>query len=72
MDPDNPALRARGDEVNALRAAGRPTVPSVLGDEKKANPFLRADDPALAAALGMAGAAPARVFAEVRGRKDRF
>lgn len=72
VDPDNPALRARGDEVNALRAAGRPTVPSVLGDEKKANPFLRADDPALAAALGMAGAAPARVFAEVRGRKDRF
>ncbi|RZO66828.1 MAG: hydroxyacylglutathione hydrolase, partial [Parvularculaceae bacterium] len=36
------------------------------------SPFLRADDPALAAALGMAGADPVDVFAEVRQRKDNF
>jgi hydroxyacylglutathione hydrolase len=34
------------------------------------NPFLRPEE--LAAAIGMGGAEPAAVFAEIRGRKDRF
>lgn len=72
VDPDNAALRARSRAVDAARAAGHPTVPSTLAEEKATNPFLRADDPALAAALGLAGADPVRVFAEIRGRKDRF
>lgn len=72
VDPDNAALKARAAEVEALRQAGRPTVPSRLGEERAANPFLRADDPGLAAALGLAGAAPDVVFAELRARKDRF
>ncbi|MBB4286724.1 hydroxyacylglutathione hydrolase [Roseospira goensis] len=72
VDPDNPALAARADAVARLREAGAPTVPSRLDEERAANPFLRADDPALAARLGLAGADPVTVFAEVRGRKDRF
>jgi hydroxyacylglutathione hydrolase len=36
------------------------------------NPFLRADDPGVAAAVGLTGADPVAVFAEVRGRKDNF
>lgn len=72
VDPDNAALRARAEEVRRLRAAGRPTVPSRLDEEKAANPFLRADDPALAARVGLSGADPVAVLAEVRGRKDRF
>jgi hydroxyacylglutathione hydrolase len=47
-------------------------VPSRLAEEAAANPFLRADDPVLAAAVGLAGARPVDVLAEVRGRKDRF
>lgn len=43
-DPANPALRARAAEVDRLRAEGRPTVPSRLGDELAENPFLRAPD----------------------------
>lgn len=72
LDPDNPALRARAADVRELRARAQPTVPSVLGDERACNPFLRADDPGLQRALGMAGAAPAAVFAEIRRRKDVF
>lgn len=72
LDPDNAALRRREAEVKALRAAGKYSVPSLLGDERAANPFLRADDPALAAAVGMAGKAAVDVFAEVRRRKDTF
>lgn len=72
VDPDNDALRTRAKVVDSVRAAGRPTVPSTLGEERATNPFLRADDPALAAAVGLRGADPVEVFAEVRRRKDVF
>jgi hydroxyacylglutathione hydrolase len=72
VDPDNPALRKRAEEVDRLRAAGRPTVPSGLGEEKAANPFLRPADPAIRRQLGMEGAGDVEVFAELRRRKDRF
>lgn len=72
VDPDNAALKARADEVARLRAAGRWTVPSRLGEEKAANPFLRADDPALARRLGLDGRPQAEIFGEIRARKDKF
>jgi hydroxyacylglutathione hydrolase len=58
VDPDNPALHAFVAKVEQLRAAGQPSVPSVLGDELKANPFLLAPDVAS--------------FAALRAKKDRF
>jgi hydroxyacylglutathione hydrolase len=72
IDPENPALRAREREVARLRADSRPTIPSTMGEERAANPFLRADDAALAARLGLADASPAEVFGEIRRRKDNF
>jgi hydroxyacylglutathione hydrolase len=72
VDPDNKALRARADEVAALRATGKPTIPVSIGAEKAANPFLRADDPALAESLGMKGRPAAEVFGKIRGAKDNF
>jgi hydroxyacylglutathione hydrolase len=72
VDPANPDLMRRIDEVKRLRAEGRPTVPSLLGEERRANPFLRADQPALAANLGLPAGDPVAVFAEVRRRKDVF
>jgi hydroxyacylglutathione hydrolase len=44
VDPDNPALKADAEAASALRAAGRPTVPTTLAQELAANPFLRARD----------------------------
>ena len=49
IDPDNPALAARAEQVNRQRAAGEPTVPTRLDAEMAENPFMRAPD---AAALG--------------------
>lgn len=71
VDPNNAALRARADAVEARRARGEPTVPSTLSVERLTNPFLRADDPAFAASLGMASAAPVDVFAHLRELKNR-
>lgn len=71
IDPENQALQARAAEVTTLRATGRPTVPSALGVEKRANPFLRADDRSLQRAVAADGDAVA-AFAAIRRRKDVF
>jgi hydroxyacylglutathione hydrolase len=72
IEPTNTALAARADEVAKLTAAGKPTIPATIGAEKAANPFLRADDAALAKSLGLAGSPAWKVFAEIRERKNRF
>lgn len=71
VDPGNAALKKRAAEIQALRAENRPTLPTTIGLELGTNPFLRADDPAIGATLGMTGAEPAAVFAELRERKNK-
>ncbi len=56
VEPDNPALRQRVVRVAGLRAAGLPSVPSTLGEEKATNPFLRCGQPAVIAAAMRQGA----------------
>lgn len=72
IDPDNEALKKRAQEVERLRAEDRSTVPTTLGEERAANPFLRPSDPAIRKRLGMESASDAEVFGEIRARKDRF
>jgi hydroxyacylglutathione hydrolase len=72
IDPDNQALAERALEVEQLRTAGKPTLPTTMGREKKTNPFLRAADGAIRERLGMETASDAEVFAEIRIRKDSF
>jgi hydroxyacylglutathione hydrolase len=71
VDPDNAALKARAEQVARLRAEGKPTIPTLLGEEKKANVFLRADDPSVAASVRMKGRSAAEVFGELRERKNK-
>ncbi len=42
VEPDNDALRQRMTKVEAARAAGEPTVPTTIADERATNPFMRA------------------------------
>jgi hydroxyacylglutathione hydrolase len=72
IDANNPVLEARDAQVQQLLEEGEPTIPVTIGDEKLANPFLRADVPDLACDIGMAGKPPAEVFAEIRARKNKF
>ncbi len=72
IDPENPALISRSEAIATARAEGRPTVPSTLREELDTNPFLRAHDARIRAQLGMETADDVAVFAEIRGRKDRF
>jgi len=70
IEPGNDDLKARAQEVADLRAKGEPTLPTTMGREKATNPFLRAGEPSVAAALGMDGKSAAEIFAEIRTRKD--
>ncbi|MEO0013373.1 MAG: hypothetical protein RLZZ535_1762 [Cyanobacteriota bacterium] len=70
VDPDNRDLVARYQKVQQARSQGLATIPSLLGEEKQTNPFLRWDVPALQAAAKINE--PVRVFARIRGMKDQF
>lgn len=72
VDGANSALQQRMEKVNALRASGKPTIPSTIGEEIATNPFMRAGEPALAAACAMTGKPPEEVLGEIRRRKDVF
>ncbi|GLK53698.1 MAG: hydroxyacylglutathione hydrolase [Oceanicaulis sp.] len=72
VDPDNRDLQAYAAAVEAERARGEPTVPTTIGAELAANPFLRPADPAIRKRLGLEAADDATVFAEIRRRKDNF
>lgn len=69
-DPDNAALRAYCEAVDARREQGEWTVPTRLDRELAANPFLRADSPEMAARWG--GTSPEQTFAALRAAKDTF
>lgn len=58
VDPDNVALAIYAERVKSLRAAGKPTIPSVMSDELACNPFLRATTIAQ--------------LADLRARKDKY
>ncbi|HXX26091.1 MAG TPA: hydroxyacylglutathione hydrolase [Pseudolabrys sp.] len=72
VEPNNTALQEREAEAKQEIAKNRPTIPVTIGEEKTANPFLRADVPEVAAGIGMAGKPAAQVFAEIRARKNTF
>src|SRR6201987_4358125 len=71
VDTDNPALKARATEVAKLRADNKPTIPALLGEEKKANVFLRADEPSVAAGVRMKDRGAAEISGELRERKNK-
>jgi hydroxyacylglutathione hydrolase len=58
LEPENSALLARAGEIKRLRAQNLPTLPALLGNERAANPFLRAKN--------------AEQLGAVRAAKDQF
>src|SRR5262245_24085516 len=76
VEPGNAALRQREEKDRRLQDAGRPTLPSTIGEEKATNPFLRAREPAVVDSvnkyLGLRVSDPVRVFAAIRDWKNKF
>ncbi len=76
IEPGNPAIEVRGQEVLRLRALGQPTVPFTLADELATSPFFRCREPGVIAAarqrLGREPASELDVFTALREWRDRF
>ena len=69
QNPQNEALMRRTQKI----ARNGKTVPETMQEERRSNPFLRADDPLLAEDMGLpAGTSPLEIFTELRLRKDQF
>jgi hydroxyacylglutathione hydrolase len=75
-DAGNPALAQRETSARDALERGQPSLPSTIGVEKAANPFLRSHVPQLAeAASRYAGHRlddPVEVFAALREWKNLF
>jgi len=74
VEPANAALATRQQEVAALRAQHKPSVPVALSTEQATNPFLRTDSDAVIAWSQRHGVGSDRVarFAALRANKDVF
>ena len=71
VDPHNPALLERAEQIRALRAAGAPTVPTTMALELETNPFLRPRSPTMRAHVGVPDdESDEATFARIRVMKD--
>jgi hydroxyacylglutathione hydrolase len=75
VDPGNLALAARRERMRSLREAGKPTLPSLMSEERATNPFLRCREPAVVESvnkyLGSRVADPVSVFTAIREWKNQ-
>ncbi|NQY99238.1 MAG: hydroxyacylglutathione hydrolase [Bdellovibrionales bacterium] len=72
VEPDNPELHARLAQAEELQDQGIPTVPSLVGEEKKANPFLRCFSDEIRTRLDAKDATDVEIFEKLRRKKDNF
>jgi len=76
VEPNNPALQQRQQQVLKLRQHKQPSLPVTLANERQCNPFLRTHidsvRQAVAAHVGRALKDEVDVFAQLRGWKDGF
>lgn len=76
LEPGNGALKSKHEWAQKMRAEGKYTIPSTIGEEKLINPFLRTDSAELRASLKKIdpsiGDDAVAIFAKARELKDRF
>lgn len=75
LEPGNSAVREKAERVRALRAQGKPTVPSTIGEERLTNPFMRVGSPEIlqSVARDLTGdKSPQAILGAVRRAKDEY
>jgi len=74
VEPGNELLVKRVEEIKAKRSRGEPTVPSLMGEEKLTNPFLRGDvsDEIKKNVGATSDDDDATIFLKIRQGKDNF
>ena len=74
VEPNNADLVNRVALVRSKRERDEPTIPTLLGEEKKTNPFLRVDfSEEIRKSIGVASTdTAAQAFGKLRKAKDNF
>jgi len=73
VEPKNKAIAAKLAAVEAMRAAGEPTIPGTIAGELDTNPFMRVDEPSVRAHVGLdAKAESSAVLRLIREEKNSF
>ena len=72
LEPENKGLQKKVKEIKSMRQKRKPTVPSLLIEEKKYNPFLRFDDSDYLSIIGMRDLSYLEAFGKIRKMKDNF
>jgi len=75
VEPDNHDIARHQEHCQALRAAGKPTLPSTIALERRINPFVRVGEPVVVAAARAHGATSTSgsdVLAALRTWKNEF
>jgi hydroxyacylglutathione hydrolase len=76
LEPNNQELKRKYEWTQGVRAAGKYTIPSSIGEEKQFNPFLRTESAELRRSLRQIDPElsddPVAIFAKARELKDKF
>ncbi len=72
LEPNNKILREKINEIKKKRLLNKPTIPSLLSEEKKFNPFLKFDDVNFINNIGLESISDEENFRVIRQMKDNF
>ena len=72
FNPNNDFLKKKKDNIKLSLKNKKPTIPSTIADEIKANIFFRVNDPDVKKAINLENSTDIEIFAKLRDLKDNF
>ena len=72
VEKENSDFNFFSNKIFNLKELALPTIPTVLEDELKCNPFLRTNNPDIALYFGISNDSDLEIFSKLRDLKDRF
>jgi len=72
FNPNNDFLKKKKNDIKLSLKNKKPTIPSTIADEIKANIFFRVNDPDVKKAINLENASDIEIFTKLRDLKDNF
>ena len=72
FNPNNDFLKKKKDDIKLSLKNKKPTIPSTIADEIKANIFFRINDPDVKKAINLENSPDIEIFTKLRDLKDNF
>ena len=72
FNPNNDFLKKKKNDIELSLKNKKPTIPSTIADEIKANIFFRVNDPDVKKAINLENSSDIEIFTKLRDLKDNF